>query len=248
MPLIRAHAHNDYEHSRPLFDALDRGFCSLEADIWLVDGQLLVAHDRDKVVAGRTLEALYLNPLQQRSRQNGGRIFLRGPTVILLIDIKSEAEPTYHALNRVLSQYADMLTQFSSGGIKTNAVMAIVSGNRPRPVLAEQTHRFAAMDGRLPDLESSTTTTLIPLISDDWKRVFKWRGIGPFPSSEREFLKTTVNKAHSQGRLIRFWGTPDQPEVWNELFVSGVDLINTDNLPGLQQFLEKQLSQSEKGK
>ncbi|HET6325009.1 MAG TPA: hypothetical protein VFG04_09940, partial [Planctomycetaceae bacterium] len=43
-PLIRAHAHNDYEHKRPLFDALDQGLCSVEADIFLVDGQLLVGH------------------------------------------------------------------------------------------------------------------------------------------------------------------------------------------------------------
>lgn len=46
MPLVHAHAHDDYEHKRPLFDALDRGFCSVEADVHLVDGQLLVAHIR----------------------------------------------------------------------------------------------------------------------------------------------------------------------------------------------------------
>ncbi len=33
-PLTRAHAHNDYEHKRPLWDALDRGFGSVGADIW----------------------------------------------------------------------------------------------------------------------------------------------------------------------------------------------------------------------
>ena len=26
VPLIHAHAHNDYEHKRPLLDALDHGF------------------------------------------------------------------------------------------------------------------------------------------------------------------------------------------------------------------------------
>ena len=40
-PLPPAHAHNDYEHRRPLQDALDRGFNSVEADVWLVDGELL---------------------------------------------------------------------------------------------------------------------------------------------------------------------------------------------------------------
>src|SRR5204862_3959746 len=64
-PLIRAHAHNDYEHSRPLLDALDRGFCSIEADVWLVDGRLLVAHDRNAVKAERTLQTLYLDPLRE---------------------------------------------------------------------------------------------------------------------------------------------------------------------------------------
>ena len=44
IPLRHAHAHNDYEHKRPLFDALDRGFCSIEADIYLVGGELLVGH------------------------------------------------------------------------------------------------------------------------------------------------------------------------------------------------------------
>src|ERR1043166_3466380 len=55
-PLVRAHAHNDYEHGRPLLDALDQGFCSIEADVWLVDGKLLVAHDRDRGKSERTLE------------------------------------------------------------------------------------------------------------------------------------------------------------------------------------------------
>src|SRR5688500_17684262 len=45
VPLERAHAHNDYEHERPLYDALDHGFKSVEADIWLIDGELVVSHD-----------------------------------------------------------------------------------------------------------------------------------------------------------------------------------------------------------
>ena len=48
VPLTKAHAHNDYEHNRPLYDALDHGFTSVESDVWLVDGELLVAHDRGR--------------------------------------------------------------------------------------------------------------------------------------------------------------------------------------------------------
>ena len=39
-PLLHAHAHNDYEHQRPLYDALDHGYCSVEADIFLVADKL----------------------------------------------------------------------------------------------------------------------------------------------------------------------------------------------------------------
>jgi hypothetical protein len=74
-PLVRAHSHNDYEQKRPLLDALEQGFCSIEADVWLVDGELRVAHDLAAARPGRTLEKLYLDPLLARANQNGGRVF-----------------------------------------------------------------------------------------------------------------------------------------------------------------------------
>src|SRR5258708_22839685 len=86
VPLTRVHAHNDYEHKRPLLDALDHGFCSVEADIYLVDGQLLVAHMRKDVKPTRTLEKLYLEPLRERVKQNHGHVYPGGPEVTLLID------------------------------------------------------------------------------------------------------------------------------------------------------------------
>lgn len=48
-PLERAHAHNDYEHDRPLLDALDHGFTSVEADVWLVDGDRAVSRTSTSV-------------------------------------------------------------------------------------------------------------------------------------------------------------------------------------------------------
>src|SRR5213079_469657 len=97
-PLTRVHAHNDYLHPRPLFDALDHGFCSVEADIHLVAGKLLVAHDVNKTNPDRTLQSLYLDPLRQRIKSNHGRVYKDGPTVVLLIDIKTPFDVTYPAL------------------------------------------------------------------------------------------------------------------------------------------------------
>src|SRR3954463_3290153 len=90
VPLERAHAHNDYEHARPLLDALDQGFCSVEADIHLIQGHLLVGHDPRQLRPDRTLQSLYLDPLKKRIAENGGRVYRDGPTVTLMIDVKSD--------------------------------------------------------------------------------------------------------------------------------------------------------------
>jgi hypothetical protein len=240
IPLTRAHAHNDYEHTHPLFDALAQGFCSVEADIYLVDGQLLVAHDRDKVSPARTLQSLYLDPLVEQIHRNGGRVYKDGPPVVLLIDVKSDAEPTYAVLREVLQHYTNVLTRFSSGSVQTNALTAIISGNRAREMMTKEAVRYAAVDGRPEDLTGSVPRDLVPLVSEDWKRLFKWRGAGPFPDVERDRLRALVGRAHSQGRRIRFWGTLDRPEVWRELWNCGVDLLNADDLPGLRKFLVEQ--------
>ena len=65
-PLPNAHAHNDYHHPRPLLDALEVGFCSVEADVYLVGDELLVAHDREDLVPEKNLKDMYLTPLLER--------------------------------------------------------------------------------------------------------------------------------------------------------------------------------------
>ena len=237
MPLVRTHAHNDYEHKRPLLDALDHGFCSIEPDIYLIDGKLLVAHDRADTRPERTLQKLYLDPLRERVTQNGGRVYPNGPSITLLIDVKSDAEKTYAALRDVMKEYAPMLTKFYPDRTETNAITVIVSGNRARRMMAEEKVRYAAFDGRLEDLNSGDPQNFIPLISDQWSRIFKWKGPGPVPPAETQKLGEVVAKAHEQGRRVRLWGTPDLPAVWSLLLEAGMDLIHTDNLAGLEKFL-----------
>lgn len=238
IPLVRAHAHNDYEHTRPLYDALARGFCSVEVDVYLVNGQLLVAHDPTQLRPDRTLQSLYLNPLRQRVRQNNGRVYAKGGLEFtLLIDVKTEPITTYFALRDVLKQYQNILTTFSTGSRIPKAVRAIISGNRAQPVMASETTRYAAIDGRLADLNSNVSPNLIPLISDSWANNFTWRGQGSIPIEERRKLRQFVSTAHAQGRDIRFYAAPDNILMWRELLNANIDLINTDNLAGLQKFL-----------
>lgn len=236
-PLLRAHAHNDYEHERPLLDALDHGFCGIEADVFLVDDKLLVAHERRNLRPDRTLESLYLDPLAARTKQNGGRVYRDGPPITLLIDFKTDAGPTYKALRKTLEKYRDMLSVIEDGRFREGAVQIVISGNRPSldELLVEGTY-YAGYDGRLSDLDSQVPTHSMPLISDSWLSHFRWRGKGPMPEAEQQKLKDAVERAHKAGRKIRFWAIPDNPAMWQAMHDAGVDLINTDNLDGLQKF------------
>jgi glycerophosphoryl diester phosphodiesterase len=239
-PLPQAHAHNDYEHARPLLDALDQGFCSVEADVWIVDGQLLVAHDRKDLRPDRTLQRLYLDPLMARVRAGNGRVHRGGPTFTLLIDAKTDATNTYVALRRALVPYHAMLTRFTADRTETNAILAILSGNRPRGLMASESERWIAYDGRLPDLDSQPSAQFMPMISDNWPQHFTWKGTaaeGPLPELERKRLEALVRRAHAGGHRLRFWGMPDTPLVWETLRAAGVDYINTDDLAGLARFL-----------
>lgn len=235
-PLPQAHAHNDYEHARPLFDALDNGFCSVEADIYLINGRLLVAHNREATKPDATLQSLYLDPLRERVRRNGGRVFSNGPPFTLLIDVKSDAQKTYAVLREVLREYADVLTEFRKDATRTGAITAIISGNRDRITMAAEKVRHAALDGRLEDLGGGSRH-LVPLISDNWSQQFQWRGEGTMPADEKEKLHRIVKTARTQGQRVRFWAAPDQIEGWRELRDAGVDLINTDKLVALRIFL-----------
>jgi hypothetical protein len=236
-PLRHAHAHNDYEHKRPLFDALDCGFCSVEADVFLRDGTLLVGHTPSSLKPDRTLERLYLDPLRERAKANASRVYRDGPSFFLLVDVKTEADRTYAALDQVLAGYADLLSVIRNGKFEERAVTVVVSGNRASERIAAQPVRYAGIDGRLTDLDSDVPAYLLPWISENWTREFGWRGDGPMPEAERARLRQIVQKAHRHGRLVRFWATPEKAAVWKELRAAGVDLINTDKLPELQRFL-----------
>ncbi len=165
-PVKRAHAHNDYEHTRPLLDALDQGFCSVEADVFLTQHGLLVAHTPVGVKPERTLEKLYLDPLRERVKANGGKVHKDGPPFYLLIDVKTDAKDTYAALAKVLENYADILTVTRDGKTETKAVTVVISGNRDVKSITDQKVRYAAIDGRPADLDGDSPSALIPWVSD----------------------------------------------------------------------------------
>lgn len=142
----------------------------------------------------------------------------------------------------MLRRYSDVLTSFGPAGVKERAVTAIVSGNRDRETMEQQRIRYAAYDGRLTDLGAGAPVSFMPLISDNWNNHFSWDGQGPMPEDERAQLREIVETAHADHQRIRFWATPDLPSpereaIWHELLAERVDLLNTDHLTDLSDFL-----------
>ena len=61
--LPNAHSHNDYTRNNPFNQAYGLGFGSIEADLFLKDGELFVAHDPEDITKERTFTKLYLEPI-----------------------------------------------------------------------------------------------------------------------------------------------------------------------------------------
>ena len=241
VPQPRGHSHNDYFRDRPLLDALDHGLCSVEADVFLVDGAILLGHDTKDLRPERTLQAMYLDPLRARAQANGGRVFPGGPSITLLVDIKDDGRTTYARLRDVLGEYKDILTSFTHDTTTEGAVTVIISGSCPTEMILAESPRLAAVDGRIADLDANPNPHTHPLISTSWLSEFKWAGAGPFPEDQAAKLKGYVEKAHKNGQRLRFWGLPLRREAWSIAYDAGVDLINTDFPDKLQALLlEKQ--------
>lgn len=237
-PLPRAHAHNDYLHARPLLDALDAGFTSVEADVFLRDGELFVAHEEAQIRPGRTLEALYLAPLAAEVRD--GTIRGRGLPFQLLVDVKDNGLATYEALEQAMAAHPGLFSRYAP--TPTDApVQVVVSGSRPLAHMQAQTTRWIGYDGRPGDL-GTLPASLMPLVSESWLESRMWAGSAPMTAAEQTRFLDLVSRAHAGGHRFRFWLTYDwsplqRNAIWTALLDSGYDHVNADDLDGLAEFV-----------
>jgi hypothetical protein len=231
--LDRAHSHNDYRQARPLLEALDNGFSSVEADLFLVDGKLLVGHDRKSLKPERTFDAVYLKPLADRLKANGGWVYPKvHKTFWVLVDQKADGLAVYEAVKKELAQYPELAYK-----PKISPVRFVISGDRPIDAIVKDKGVFAGLDGRWEDIEKGFSPQVMPWISEDWTKHFNWKGVGPFTPETREKLKAMSTEAHGEGYLLRFWGAPDLPSIWKAQWDAGVNWLNADNLNELRKWM-----------
>ena len=240
VPLPHAHSHNDYDRNRPLKDALKHGFTSIEADVLFIYGRLVVGHNMpERRHHGlKTLCRQYLRPLYRRWKKNDGEIYpgYEGD-FYLWIDIKFEPELTYKRLREILVHFKPMLNHYENGKFHKGKVTVILSGARPFDLLLNDTLQLMTLDGRPSDLAKNYPSELMPFISERADKISGTTDPAEVNQAVLEKIKMHIDACHAQGKKTRLWATPEDEKIWGLLLQMGIDLINTDQLTKLQNYL-----------
>ena len=142
-----AFSHNDYWRERPLLDALSFRFNCVEADLWLIDGELYVSHDRPEPNPAITFENLYLKPLVARIQANGGKVYPDSDRPFyLMVDCKAQGEEMYKLLKKQMEPYKEYFCSVDNGEYKEGAVLFFLSGDRTKKSLPKENSRFTFLD------------------------------------------------------------------------------------------------------
>jgi hypothetical protein len=232
------HAHNDYEHKRPLTDALKFHFRSIEIDVWLHKEKIVVSHVNLALDAKKTIEQLYLIPLIDTIEKHGGKIYNSdSAALILMIDFKHEGAATYKKLKEVIAPFRKYFMVWNGDSVIQKGPLSIlISGAVPRNEIAKDSERIACIDGNINDTLHSASPVLIPRISSSWGRLFSWRGTGKIPNGQRQLLRNLVTASHNSGKTIRFWAAPDKIKAWKVLEDEKADWVNTNKSKAFHLF------------
>lgn len=225
---VRIHSHNDYRQLVPFYQAYSQQVHSIEADLYLSPAdpeQLVVAHDREELETAPTFEKLYVQPLVELFRRNNGKAWAHSSEIPdLLIDIKSDREQVMQLLVKQLDLYPEVFNP----AINPFAVRIIISGDIPSPGTFHTYPEYISFDGLIHIHYTPEQLKRIALFSEPFRKHSVWNGKGSIIAAEKKKLEEIIQKAHSQGKPIRFWGSPDSMTAWNTFYFMGIDYINTD--------------------
>ena len=226
-----AHSHNDYVNPIPFYTAYKAGFGSMEADIFLINDSLFVGHTLADVKAKRTLEKLYLQPIDSCIKKHQGWVYpSHTASLQLLIDVKLEAVSTLKKLIEIVKKYPSI--------IQSKSLKIVITGNRPSTSLFVTYPDYIWFDGILSQDYPLEALTKIVLFSDNLQDYVHWNASNPLTASETNILSKAIEKSHLLHKPVRFWNAPDTQFAWEQFKRLGADYINTDQRVQLAKFLQ----------
>jgi hypothetical protein len=243
-PAPMAHAHNDYEHEHPLYDALAHGFRSVEADVYLRGGRIVVSHIG--LGSRGTLRELYLDPLARIVEQHGGSVYGDGRPFYLWIDLKEDRADLQAALLAELMPRA-MLTRFDDSGEHPGAVTVVLTGDSDagRALVAGAAPRPFVRDDENFDPDERPADWRWRAYSLEYDRYLSWDGEGQPDEQEVARLRCIVASTHARGRMVRLFAAPETPAFWRLAVELGVDFISSDDLDGVERIVRTEVAARE---
>ncbi|KRB59593.1 alkaline phosphatase [Flavobacterium sp. Root186] len=223
------HSHNDYASALPFYGAYSNETGVIEADVFVVNNELFVAHNFKDIAPNNTLKSMYLEPLSLKLKSLGSKAYPSNKPLILMIDIKSDADATLKVIAQQLKTFSDIIVNKN--------IKVVISGNRPSPAQWAAYPEFIYFDGRLNEEYSPEQLARVEMISEDIKELTTWNGKGVLTQADLEKIQAVIKKVHNQNKKIRFWGTADNVNTWMTLMNLKLDFIGTDNVSELTHFI-----------
>lgn len=224
-----AHSHNDYKNNIPFYRAYEKGFGSIEADVYAVKGQLMVAHEKKEIDPLRSLKILYTDPLTEKLKRDPQR------QLRLLIEIKED----YKAVLPLVIRELKPLEQYISSPAHPGRLSIVMTGAVPPAAEMVNYPDWISFDVDHMDGFTALQWKKIGLVSFPFGKYTRWNGKGVLNRAEIAKLKGAIDSVHNSGKKIRLWETPDTKSSWLALIRLGVDVIGTDKVEELGDFLNK---------
>ncbi|KAK1464582.1 hypothetical protein CCUS01_07828 [Colletotrichum cuscutae] len=254
---IPCHSHNDYWRKRPIYDALQAGCIGIEADVWLMDTELFVGHNKWSLRQKNTFTSLYIDPLVRLLEERNadlGNITQESPrgiyeaspdqTMVLLVDLKTSGPETWPEVVRQLEPLRERgwLSKVIDGKVHYGPITVVGTGNTPFGMVVENTtYRDTFFDAPLLNLDRHNfdlTNSFYTSVS--FKKALGTVWFGDLSKGQMGKLRAQIKEAHSRGLMVRYWDLPAWPisirnHVWDVLVQEGVDILNVDDLKGARR-------------
>jgi hypothetical protein len=244
------HSHNDYLQKRPLYEAVELGYGSIEIDICLTGKkELKVAHIPWFLSGKKEVDELYFAPIVKMIEEKDARFtYSKEFPLNLLIDFKKNADSTYKYLKPVLIKYAKYITRYKNGTVIYQAPLVInITGNQPWKALMADSITYALMDGPIwltdsgiqhkgfKDIDTNRLKYM-GRVANDWQSLMAFKK--HFKTEEDFFssVKSNLQQYHQHGLTTRFHGVPNNEKAWAFIDQCGAYWFNVDELKRFKDF------------
>jgi hypothetical protein len=207
------------------------------------DGSLILLVDfkADPNLSAKLLDKSIAQLKPYLSKVANGK-FVKGKVTVLISGNRpkkhclfSEEQPTSHRKSSLFRGGA--AAGADTRNDKQSSWQRYVLQRFTSPKVDENATRYLFLDGRIGDLNTQQDSSLVPLVSFDWKMI-QFRQL--FRGKGDDVIQKMTDRAHAQGKRMRIWGAPNTEQSWISMLRNNVDLLSVDDHERFARFATTQ--------